>query len=711
MGVLPPRCQDLRNIPLGATPVNCGCHFAVWAPYAKKVIVHLFDEHDEEIDSFVMNERRGGIWYGFGKNISSGARYALETQGIDDPSQGFYFKAGRLLVDPYAHILSKPFIYDDNLYHHDSKKFIPKCIVSGDMNDFDWENIGKPNLDRNCAILYELNVKGFTQLNYDIPPEYRGKYLGIAQPQVIAHLKKLGITAIQLNPVAASMSEPFLVEKGLTNYWGYNPVCFMCPDPKFAVKYENVLDEFRTMVKNLHRNNIAVILDVVYNHTAEGGRGGPVVCYKGFDNKHYYAFGRKEDGSIDYEAYCNFTGCGNSFNVDNTCSLDIVIDSMRWWLNEMKVDGFRFDLGATLFRESHGDKFLSFNKKSAFAKACFCLDEFSSAVLIAEPWDLGNDGYRLGQFPYNWSEQNDRFRDTVRRFWRGDKGLIGEFATRLLGSRDIFPKGKRSINSSVNFVSYHDGFTLEDLVSYAHKHNEANGEDNRDGSDNNYSCNYGVEGPTDDENIKEHRALIKRNLIATVFIAQGIPHILAGDEFSHSQQGNNNAYCQDNEISWIKWKHSPENEDFIRFISNMSLLRKNSEILSELNLEDDPFLMRQTKYQAHWFCADGKSMKVENWNDPEQNVVMLTVGSQDLLSGEQWVFLFNQSKNDIFFRIPEAPAGKMWSAVIDTYESDGVPRRFSNENHLSNVCAAHSLKALMLINNTREIFDRFLSHK
>lgn len=297
----------------------------------------------------------------------------------------------------------------------------------------------------------------------------------------------------------------------------------------------------------------------------------------------------------------------------------------------------------------------------------------------------------------------------IRRFWRGDKGLIGEFATRLLGSRDIFPKGMRSINSSVNFVSYHDGFTLEDIVSYANKHNEANGEENRDGSDNNYSCNYGVEGPTDDEWIKERRALIKRNLLATVFIAQGMPHILAGDEFSHSQKGNNNAYCQDNEISWIKWDHSPENEDLIRFISNMTLLRKNSEILSELNLEDDPFLMRQTKYQAHWFCADGKPMKVENWNDPDQNVVMLTVGSQNLLNGEQWIFLFNQSQNDVFFRIPEAPIGKMWSAVIDTYERDGVPRRFSNEKHLANVCAAHSLKALLLVNKTQEIFDMFMS--
>lgn len=709
MGVLPPRCKDLRNIRLGATPVDCGCHFAVWAPYAKKVIVHIFNEYDEEISSLVMDERRGGVWFGFGKGLPPGTRYALETQGEDNPSLGFHFKSGRLLVDPHTHILSKPFVYDDHLYHHDSAKFIPKCIVHNDDDDFDWEGVEKPYIDRSRVILYEANVKGLTQLNTAIPEEYRGKYLGLATPELISHLQKLGITALQLNPVAASMSEPFLVEKGLSNYWGYNPICFMCPDPRFAVKPEKVLDEFRTMVKTLHRHNIAVILDVVFNHTAEAGLGGPVVCYKGLDNMNYYAFGKKDNGEVNYDDYCNYTGCGNTFSADNPCGLDIVIDSMRWWLNYMQVDGFRFDLGVTVFRESHGSEFLSFNRHSAFAKTCFCLDEFASAILIAEPWDLGPDGYRLGQFPYGWSEQNDRFRDVVRRFWRGDKGLIGEFATRLLGSRDIFPKGRRSINASVNFITYHDGMTLEDLVSYSHKHNEANGEDNRDGTDSNFSCNYGVEGPTDNQAILARRAQVKRNMMATMLMAQGMPHMLAGDEFSHTQGGNNNAYCQDNEISWIKWDYSPENQDFINFISNVTHLRKNSEILSELNLEDDPFLMRQTQYQAHWYCANGKHMQIENWNDPNQNVVMLTVGSQNLASGEQWVFLFNQSDNDVFFTIPEPPVGKMWSAVIDTSERDGIPRRFSDDRHLTNVCAAHALKVILMVNKTQQIIEKFLN--
>ncbi len=702
MGALQPKCDDLRFIHLGATPVIGGCHFSVWAPYAKKIVVHLFDEDDNETYSFVMNERLGGVWYGFCEKAGPNTRYALEALGSFDKSQGFYFKQGRLLVDPYAHILSKPFLYDDALYNNDSKAFIPKCIVPNPCIDFDWQGVSKPNLDRKGIIIYEANVKGLTYLNEDIEPKYRGKFLGIASKSVIDHLKALGISAIQLNPVAASMSEPFLVKKGLTNYWGYNPVCFMCPDPRFAVKPENVLDEFRTMVRELHRNNIAVILDVVFNHTAEGGADGPVICYKGFDNRNYYAFYNDEHNNPNYENYCNVTGCGNSFNTDNPCGLNLVIDSMRWWLNDMQVDGFRFDLGVTVFRETHANEFFTYNRKSSFAKACFCLDEFSSAILIAEPWDLGPDGYRLGQFPYGWSEQNDRFRDTVRRFWKGDVGLIGDFATRLLGSRDIFLKGHRSINSSVNFVTYHDGMTLEDLVSYNAKHNELNQENNKDGTDCNYSYNYGVEGKSDDPKIKALRNQAKRNMLASVLLSQGMPHLLAGDEFSHSQNGNNNAYCQDNEISWIKWDRSNENLDLIKFIGNMTSLRKSSEMLSELNLEDDPFLFKQTKYHAHWYQSNGEHMKVENWNDPKQNVMMLKVGSSDIESGEVWLILINQSENDVFFRIPEAPLGRVWSACIDTSESDGIPRRYSNLNKLANVCAPRSLKILKMSNTTQE---------
>ncbi len=700
MGKLPPRCSDLRRIRLGATPVECGCHFSVWAPYAEKIIVHLFDKFDREIDCFAMNERRGGVWFGYRANVKPGDRYAYEALGKNDPQKGFYFKEGRLLVDPYAHILSRPFEFDKNLYLNDQVKFLPKCIIPNSYEDFDWEGVEKPNLDRKSTIIYEANVKGLTMLNPQVKEEHRGKFLGLSEPQVIAHLKRLGITAVQLNPVAARMSEPFLVEKGLSNYWGYNPVVFMAPDPRFAVEPENVLDEFRTMVKALHKNNIAVILDVVFNHTAEAGFGGPVLSFKGLDNRNYYAFATKDDGSYDYENYLNVTGCGNSFNSDNLCGLNVVVDSMRWWLSVMKVDGFRFDLGVTVFRETHGNSKFAFEKYSAFAKACFCLDEFSDAILIAEPWDLGPDGYRLGQFPKGWSEQNDVFRDTVRRFWRGDNGLIGDFATRLLGSRDIFHKGKRSINASVNFVTYHDGMTLEDLVSYDNKHNELNKENNQDGTNSNYSSNCGVEGPTDNKVILAKRAQIKRNLIATTLIAQGLPHLLAGDEFSNSQNGNNNAYCQDNEISYIKWNYSKENENLIKFIGNLTLLRKGSEMLSELILEDDPSNFKNRKYQAHWYMPNGRPMRLENWNDPNQKVIMLEVGTRDINSGEHWLIFVNETNNDIFFTIKDAPDGRMWSALIDTSEEDGIPRRYSDKNNLINVGAAHSIKVLTQVTRT-----------
>lgn len=680
----------------GAVPSEDGTAFSVWAPDAREIVVHIFDRKENETGAYALPERRGGFWMGFVKGVRPGTLYAFEARGGERPEDGLYFKEGRLLCDPCAKALSKPFLWNYEKYLNDSKSFIPKSIVPNPRGSFDWQGVGKPQVRREGLILYEANVRGMTMQNPAVPEKYRGKFLGMCDKSVIAHLKSLGITAVQLNPIAACMSEPELTEKGLSNYWGYNPVCFMAPDPRFAVDPFNAVDEFRTMVRELHRNNIAVILDVVYNHTAEGGYGGPVLSMKGLDARRYYAYCVDEHGTRDYTKFLNVSGCGNSFNSDEMPSLNLVIDTLTYWLTEMQVDGFRFDLAVTVCRESHGNENFGFVDNSAFVKACFCSDVIGSSILIAEPWDCGMGGYRLGHFPLGWSEQNDRFRDTVRRFWRGDRGLLGDFATRIMGSRDVFFKGYRSINASVNYVTYHDGFTLEDLVSYNYKHNEKNGWNNTDGASENFSTNCGTEGPTDNKEIIEKRSQLKRNLIATVLISQGTPHLLGGDEFSRTQNGNNNAYCQDNEISWTKWDFSDENKEFIKFIGNLTRLRRGSQMLSELNLADDSYHIRQSHYYAHWYTTRGLKMSGGEWNDPGRRLFMLCAGDIDRSEGEQWCILFNASDENTYFMPPAAPLGRHWEVQADTSRADGVPVESESDVAMSVRCNANSIKILTL---------------
>ncbi len=689
------RTIDVKRLPLGATAFEDGVYFAVWAPECTKVAVHLFDREEHEIKKFFLKERKGGVWYGFEEGVTPGTCYAFEAMGKEEPEKGIYFQDGRLLADPYAFELNKPFLFNSDAYSNHSASFIPKAVIAPYQDDFDWQGVTKPVILRNRVILFETHVKGFTKLNEELPEQLRGTYLGMAEPCVIEHLKKLGITAVQLMPVAASMSEPDLTERGLCNYWGYNPVCFMAPDPRYACDPFNAVNEFRTMVRELHRAGIAVILDVVYNHTAEGGYGGPVLSMKGLANKDYYAFADGENGP-NYKDYYNVSGCGNSYNTDSRPGLKLVIESLKHWLTYMQVDGFRFDLGVTLNREFHGSSRFEFEPNSGFLKSCFCDDVISQAILIAEPWDIGHDGYRLGGFPVGWSEQNDHFRDGVRRFWRGDRGLLGEFATRIMGSRDIFRKDFRSINASVNYVTYHDGFTLEDLVSYNGKHNEANGYNNTDGTNENYSTNCGEEGPSKNPVVLARRWQLKRNYIATMLIAQGMPHLLAGDEFSHTQMGNNNAYCQDNEISYIKWDKSAETRDFIDFIGRCAELRKSSLMLSEINLDDDRYHLRNNVYQAHWYRPNGVALDEGGWNSLDPQAMLLHAGALDDETGEHWCLLFNNTDNDIYFTLPKAPAGRMWSAVIDTSEPTGVPSRFSNRTGLASVCSQHSIKVMTL---------------
>ncbi|MGN0915020.1 MAG: glycogen debranching protein GlgX [Succinivibrio sp.] len=662
---------DLRLIPLGATLTEGGCYFSVWAPKAKEIYVHLYDQDEKETAKVKLQERRGCVWYGFIKNVKAGDLYALETDGAEDPMSGFYFKRGRLLADPYAKALSKPFIYTLDDYLNHNADFMPKAVIPSE--DFDWQGTQKPSIGRDGLIIYEANVKGLTKLNPKVPEKLRGKFLGVCHSSVIEHLLELGITAIQLNPIASFISEPFLTKKGLVNYWGYNPVCFMAPDPRYAVDPKNSVNEFKTMVRELHKHGIAVILDVVFNHTGEGGLGGPVLSLKGFDAHNYYAYQKKEDGSPEYSKYYDVTGCGNTVNADSRPTLSLILDSLVYWVDQMHVDGFRFDLGVTVCRETHGDNFLQYDRNCAFLKSCFCIDSLASAIMIAEPWDIGPEGYRLGQFPVGWSEQNDKFRDTVRRFWRGDRGIIGNFATRVMGSRDVFFNNYRSINASVNFVTYHDGFTLEDLVSYTKKNNFANGEGNADGSDENFSSNCGAEGPTDDPSVLEKRWLLKRNLIATTLISQGVPHLLYGDEFSRTQNGNNNAYCQDNEISWLKWDFSEKNKNFIKFIGRIAKMRRSSKVLRELTLFDDYYHLNGTSYEAKWHQSDGSAMTAAKWNDPATDDVMLTVGSLKDDDGEKWCIIFNQTYAQKTFYLPPPLKGYDWKIILDSRTETGIP--------------------------------------
>ncbi|MGN1394277.1 MAG: glycogen debranching protein GlgX [Succinivibrionaceae bacterium] len=689
--------------PLGALLLDGGCNFSVWAPEASGVTIVLFTTEEEEICRIPLKCKINGIWYGFITGVEAGQLYAYSVDGKNSPKDGVVFDSSKLLIDPYAKRLNRPMIWNYDLYLHDSNKFLSKSVVVDD-NDFDWQGVKKPRITRDKVILYETHVKGFTKLHPEIPEDIRGTYLGFAHPIVISYLKELGVTAIQFMPIYSKMSESRLIDLGLSNYWGYNPINFMSPEPSYAK--DDPVTEFKTMVRELHRAGIAVILDVVYNHTAEGGYGGPNVSFRGFDNRNYYVYEQNSDKSSNYEATTNVTGCGNSFNVSSEPGLRMVLDSLRYWLTEMQVDGFRFDLAVTVARETTPYVFNSFETHGTFFKAVQADPIINKAILIGEPWDIGGFGYRVGQFPALWSEQNDRYRDTVRSFWRGDPGCMGEFATRLLGSRDIYPKNLRSINSSVNFVSYHDGFTLEDVVSYNERHNEANMEDNRDGTNNNVSCNWGEEGPTKNPAILLKRALVKRNMLTTVLLSQGIPHFVAGDEICRTQKGNNNAYCQDNEISWVDWNITPEKKDFYRFVKLLISIRLSSKVFTNLRLKDDDFLLDGTgKHEVNWYHPSGYPLVDSDWHSPMAQVFMLDIGDYGS-NGERWLMMFNASRYDICFHLPDAVEGMRWSAVLDTSESTGVPRSFNDKSGLIPVCCSQSIKLLKQVEeSSKELYD------
>lgn len=645
-----------------------GTNFAIYAPNAKSVQLCLFDENEALTHTIDMPAKTGRIWHVYLAGILAGQWYAYRVDGDFNPDQGLFHDPQKLLIDPYAKGLNRPVVWNEKQYQGDSQKMIPKCIVQ--TPEFDWQQVSKPNIPDSDTVLYELHVKGFTRQHPDVPENLRGTYLGLIEPCVIEYLKTLGITSLQLMPVSAFMSEPRLEKMGLTNYWGYNPINFFTPDPRYA--QNDSMTEFKTMVRELHRHGFEVILDVVFNHSAESDFEGPILSFRGFDNRNFYMFETNEQG-LDYTQYVNNTGCGNSINLDNPYVLQLVTESLRYWVEDMHVDGFRFDLAVSLAREGH-----DFDNYSAFFKVLFQDPVLSQVKLIAEPWDIGWGGYRLGQFPENWHECNDKYRDTCRAFWRGETGVLPDFATRLMGSRDVFHKGLRSINTSVNYIAYHDGFTLNDMVCYKDKHNQANGEDNRDGHGHNLSDNYGVEGPTTDKKIIDLRNKQKRNLFATLFLSQGTPHFLAGDEISRTQLGNNNAYCQDNSINWMNWDIASEDQELLKFVSQLIKLRHSSQLLHSLSLQDDTYFKSVNTHKVNWFKYDGEMMDHHAWHDPHFKAFMFELvcaENEHCSSNDRFLIIINASEENIHFTLPKLPTEQSWLQHFDTSDNYGSGRK------------------------------------
>lgn len=645
-----------KSYPPGPSLQNGGCNFTLHAPDASSVELCLFDNKEFCIASIPLPAKTGKVWHGHVQGVKQGQLYGYRVHGPYQPEIGLRFKPAQLLIDPYAKALNRPYTWDKKAFTEDNENHVPKCVVVNDS--FDWGSNVKPGLPLQDVVLYEVHVKGATQTFGEVPKSIRGTYLGLCSTPMIKHLQGLGITAVQLLPVMTSMPEPFIAEKGLTNYWGYNTINYFSPDAKYAV--EDPVVEFKTMVKTFHEAGIEVILDVVYNHTAEGGGDGPTLSFRGINNSAFYLYEMNEHGAVDFHAHSNNSGCGNSVDVSHPYVMTLVMDSLRYWVQEMGVDGFRFDLAASLGRDPH-----EYSTSSGFFRALRQDPVLQTAKLIAEPWDIGHGGYRVGQFPSNWQECNDKYRDNVRAFWRGDKGLTSEFATRLLGSRDVYRKGHRSIHSSVNFITYHDGFTLHDMVTYRERHNEANLEQNRDGHGHNVSHNYGVEGETRKPKVIELRERQKRNLFATLLLSQGIPHVLGGDELSRTQKGNNNAYCQDNDISWFNWKLNERKRDFLDFCQYVIGLRKSSILLKNLNLPDDSFYNSHNVAGVGWYRPDGRRKVEDDWHDADNQAFAVELMGESPVN-EHWLLLFNASDHVVRFSLPELGRNKTWRLKLDT---------------------------------------------
>jgi glycogen operon protein len=679
----------------GAIWDGTGTNFTLFSAHATKVEVCLFDAAGKtELERLVLPEYTDQVWHGYIPDVHPGSVYGLRVHGPYAPLEGHRFNPNKLLLDPYARAHTgelkwAPEVFgytvgdaqgDLSFDERDSAAFMPKCVVVDP--GFDWR--GQPRkrgVSWDRTVIYEAHVKGFTKRHPGVPDHQKGTYAGMGTKQVIDYVKSLGVTSIELLPIHTFINDDNLLEKGLTNYWGYNTIGFFAPDPRYASAPEQSLREFKEMVASFHDAGLEVILDVVYNHTAEGSELGPTLSFKGIDNASYY---RLMPDQKRY--YINDTGTGNTLNVTHPNVIEMVTDSLRYWVNELHVDGFRFDLGTILARESNG-----FDNQSGFLKACHQDPVLRTVKLIAEPWDLGPGGYQVGGFPPGWAEWNDRYRDTVRDYWRGE-ACASAVAQRLCASADVFNHYGRRPWACVNFVTAHDGFTANDLVSYNEKHNDANGEDNKDGSSNNRSWNCGVEGPTEDPAINALRERQIRNLLATLLLSQGTPMLLAGDEFARSQSGNNNAYCQDNEISWFDWDLAQQRTPLVKFVQKLCALRDKYPMLRRNRFLTGHYDEELEIKDLAWINASGAEMTAEEWGDTRMKCFgMLMDGRSRPTAVRQrgteaaMLLVLNSHYDLVNFTLPAYPDGSAWSLLIDTNLIDTEPQYRGQSNDVYGV--------------------------
>jgi isoamylase len=677
----PMRVWPGSSYPLGATWDGMGVNFALFSAHAEKVELCVFDPTGaHEIARVRLPEYTDEIWHGYLPDARPNMLYGYRVYGPYEPQNGHRFNPNKLLLDPYAKAFHGSIRWTDahwgyrvgssrqdlSFDRRDNSRFVPKCRVVD--TSFTWGDHRKPKVPWEETIILETHVRGMTMAHPGVPDDTRGTFSGLTAPAIVDYLVELGVTAVELLPIHAFVDDRHLVDQRLTNYWGYNSIGFFAPDPRYLATGRTA--EFKTMVKRLHDAGIEVILDVVYNHTGEGNHMGPTLSFRGIDNKSYYRL----EGDARY--YTDFTGTGNSLNMDHPRVLQMVMDSLRYWAGEMQVDGFRFDLCPTLARE-HGN----FDQGSAFLDAVRQDPVLSRVKMIAEPWDVGPYGYQLGGFTPGWAEWNAAYRDTVRRFWKGDQGLLAEMGSRLAGSSEIFDKGGRRPWASVNFVTAHDGFTLQDIVSYNEKHNEANGEENRDGHDANHSWNCGVEGETDDAEVIALRDRQKRNFLATLLLSLGTPMLLAGDEIGRTQKGNNNAYCQDNEISWTRWQNiRPEDIRLRDFVRRLIELRRRHRVFSRTKFFHGRILSDDGLKDITWVTPDGREMTTEDWTNGFAQCLgyvlngaageFYTPGGQRDVD-ESFLVMLNAYWEDIDFTMPELPRKMRWQLLADTAEPSG----------------------------------------
>jgi glycogen operon protein len=668
--------------PLGATWDGEGVNFALFSEHAEQVELCVFDNSGRrELQRIRLPEQTDLVWHGYLPEARPGLLYGYRVYGPYEPERGHRFNPKKLLLDPYAKAIHGRLRWSDSVFGYrvghprqdlsldrrNDAREMPKCRVIDPA--FTWGDDCPPRTPWHDTLIYELHVKGFTLRHPEVPEPLRGTYAGLATQPVIEHLQRLGVTAVELMPVHAFINERHLLDKGLRNYWGYNSIGYFAPDRRYFA--DNRSDEFKTMVKVMHSAGIEVILDVVYNHTAEGNQLGPTLCFRGIDNASYYRL-----VPDDPRYYMDYTGCGNTLNMLHPRVLQLIMDSLRYWVLEMHVDGFRFDLASALARELH-----EVDRLGAFFDIIHQDPVLSRVKLIAEPWDLGEGGYQVGNFPPGWTEWNGRYRDSIRDYWRGEDGVIGELASRLTGSSDLYESDGRRPVASINFITAHDGFTLRDLVSYEHKHNEANREDNQDGESHNRSFNCGTEGPTEDTQINGLRIRQQRNLLATLLLSQGVPMLLAGDEFGRTQQGNNNAYCQDNEISWVDWELQSEQLGLMAFVRRLVQLRMSHPILHRRRFFEGRAIHRGGTKDILWLAPDGSEMSDQAWHEWHARVLgVVLVGDQlyesddhgHQLKDHNFLLLLNAHHEPITFVLPSLPHKGRWYTLFDTSRNGGL---------------------------------------